>query len=98
MRMGLHTGVIERRELGDSLGVASLTPSVTVSLAIRLLYHAKAGDFLASKAVLPYVQHLVSYVEHGAVPMPGHPQRLMTYRICGVKKTSDIEMPHPLSA
>jgi DNA-binding winged helix-turn-helix (wHTH) protein/class 3 adenylate cyclase len=82
VRMGLHTGLIEIRDLGDPIGVASLTKAVTTALAIQLLYHAKAGNFLTSKAALPYVQHLANYVEHGAIPMPGHTQRLMTYRIC----------------
>jgi hypothetical protein len=78
--------------------VASLTKAVTTALAIRLLYHAKAGDFLASKAALPYVHHLVNYVEHSAMPMPGHTQRQLVYRICVVEEASDIKALPPMSS
>jgi class 3 adenylate cyclase len=97
VRMGLHTGLIEMRDPGDPIGMASLTKAATTALAIRLLYHAKPGNFLASKAALPHVPHLANYVEHGAIPMPGHTQRLITYRIFERDQASDIKAPHPMS-
>jgi DNA-binding winged helix-turn-helix (wHTH) protein len=88
VRMGLHTGPIEIKSQINNIGLAPLAKSETTALAIRLHYHARAGKLLASKATIPYVQEMVKYIEHGAIPMPERPQLFMAYRICGLATSS----------
>ncbi|MEE8302222.1 MAG: winged helix-turn-helix domain-containing protein [Candidatus Tectomicrobia bacterium] len=91
VRMGLHTGLIEIKSQRDHRPLASLTKSETTALAIRLHYQAKGGKLLTSKATIPYIQEMITYVEHGAFPMPGHAQPIMAYRICGLAAaTTDL--------
>jgi DNA-binding winged helix-turn-helix (wHTH) protein len=88
VRMGVHTGLIEIENQRDHLELTSLSKSETTALAIRLHYQARRGEFLTSKATLPYVEDMVKYVEHDAIPVPGHAQPIMVYRICGLATSS----------
>jgi class 3 adenylate cyclase len=86
--MGVHTGLIEIENQRDHLELTSLSRSETTALAIRLHYQARRGEFLTSKATLSYVEEMVKYVEHGAIPVPGHAQPITVYQICGLATSS----------
>ena len=88
VQMGVHTGLIEIEHQRDHLELTSLSKSETTALAIRLQNRAKRGEFLTSRATIPYVKEMVKYIEHGAIPVSGHTQPIMVYRICGLTTSS----------
>jgi DNA-binding winged helix-turn-helix (wHTH) protein/class 3 adenylate cyclase len=83
VQMGLHTGLIELRSKPDHYGFVRLTQSETTRLAIRLHYVAKGGEFLTSRATIPYIKEMVKYVAYDAIPMPRQSQPIGCYRISG---------------
>ena len=82
-QMGLHAGLIEFRSNPDHCGFIRLTQSETTRLAIRLRYLAQGGEFLASRAAIPYINEMVKYEEHHDIPMPRQSPLMLCYRISG---------------
>jgi DNA-binding winged helix-turn-helix (wHTH) protein len=92
VQMGVHTGVMEIRSPHDPIGFVTLATSETVVQAIRLHYLAEGGQLLTSQGTIPYVQDIVTYEEHDAIPMPGHAPPMVAYRICGlVPSSTDLD-------
>jgi hypothetical protein len=84
VQMGLHTGLIEIRSKPNHFGFVRLTKSETTMLAIRLHYLAKGGEFLTSRATIPYIKEMVKYVEYDTISIPRQSQPMQFYRICGL--------------
>jgi DNA-binding winged helix-turn-helix (wHTH) protein len=88
VQMGLHTGLIELRSKPDHFGFVRLSKSETTRFAIRLHYLAKGGEFLTSRATIPYLQEMVKYKEYDTIPMPKSSQPMRLYRIYGLVSQS----------
>lgn len=83
VQMGLHAGLIELQSKPDHYGFVKLTQSETTRLAIRLHYLAKGGEFLTSRATIPYIKEMVNYGACHAIPMPRQSPPIRYYQISG---------------
>jgi len=97
LRMGLHTGMVIKREIGAKQHRVYMPVGDTIYLANALQHYAEPGTILSSEATYRRVQDVVYGSVAGLMPIEGKTTSAVTYSIFGLNEIA-LHPPHILSS